>query len=157
MPDPSRTQRRWWERAQGPGPTFLPSATKERTTLPSRVLGTPPVCHPLKPAMWEWKTQIPAQSWASTISGPRPLPKASLDLAACSITWERLSHTPLFQKGNPRQNMTAEHQGRSLSGPLPPQRGPWIAKEESKNPRKWDPLPRDKKALGYSLPRSLTH
>lgn len=97
----------------------------------------PHLCfHPLKAAMWEWKTQIPAQSGASTISGPGTLPKASLDLAGCSTTWERLSHTPSFRRETHGRAWTAESQECSFSMLLPSQGGPWITKEQSKSPRK---------------------
>lgn len=72
---------------------FFPNATEERTTIP---LKSPYNPYHFKPAMWEWKTQIPAQSLVHTISGPRWLPKASLDLAECSSMLEKFFHNPSF-------------------------------------------------------------
>lgn len=72
-------------------------------------------CHPLQPAMCEWKTQIPARSSASTISGPRSLPKASLDLASSSTTWERLFHKPAPSSQETRgRKWTADSLGDAL-------------------------------------------
>ena len=59
------------------------------------------------------------------------------------------AHTPLPDGKREAECGQQTVSGCSSSGPLLPQRGPGTAKEESQGRRKWDPLPRDKKAVGY--------
>ena len=121
-----------------------------RAAQPCPTLCDPLRFHPFELAMWERKTQIPTQSSSGATSGPRRLPKASLDLSGCSpcgrgsptlASYRR--ETPMAEGGQQRvRNIVCTSAASERAA---------VHKVEVQEERKWNPPPSNTKALGYSL------
>lgn len=109
---------------------------------------------PLKLTVWEWKTQIPTQSSSSTTSGPRWPRKASWTWLAVHHVGEAL-HPRLLQRNTHGRRCRHESQEHCLH--LCHLWEGHDSQVEVQEERKWNPLPSNKKAVGYSLTRSMIH
>lgn len=114
-------------RSQGSAQT-LPPAQRKRGQLPhSRVLRAPHVLPPPQTGCVRMENPNPSSVLVQHTIQAKVTAKGLHGLG-----W--LSHTHLFQKGNPWQNMGNGESG-ILPVPLSPHRGPWVTEQKSERRR----------------------
>lgn len=129
-------------------PTHAYSGSEESHPVVSNSFATP-CAFTLKLTVWEWKTQIPTQSSSSTTSGPRWPNGKALDQLVVHHVGEALPNSPLQRRETPMAEGGQHTKSGNIVSTFCHLRE-LTAKVEVQEERKWNPLPSNKKAVGYS-------